>query len=703
MLTAQQDSIRLLRGILVASVVMPLALLLYASWLGYHNNEAIADRQIDQARDIVTEHALKVFESTERSLAEINEIVRDMSDAQIMEREASLYDRLKRLADSTEQVKSFWLFDRHGRTLVNSLLYPAPSLNFSDRDYFKAHLGGEIGSYVGEILRPRAPYSGAPFFGVSQRRSAADGSFAGVVQASLLPDYFEGYYAKIGGESGGYAALVRDDGAILARVPAIDHNAALDPNGDLMKSILSLPSEGTVTTSSRVDGIERRVAYRKLGSFPVYVMAGLETRAIRARWLNQIGSYLIFGLPATAALIAIIVLALSRTRRLYDEAARRKVAEEALKQSQRLESLGRLTGGVAHDFNNLLMVVGGSVQKLRRRHSDPRDLRTLDMIDSAVAKGTGLTRQLLSFSRRNSVSARVVALADCIDKFSDVLRQSLPSDISLVIEPADPAIAVRLDSNEFEIALLNLALNARDAMPDGGRITISLHCETLEGGGPGGLVGDYAVLRFSDTGTGIAEEIRDRIFEPFFTTKSVDRGTGLGLSQIYGFVQQSHGTIVVDSELGKGTSFALYLPRSTEPPRTEPAAVERPLAQPTRATVLLVEDHPDVSAVATDYAEQCGFKVIQASSAEAAVELLNSRKDISLVFSDIVMPGMSGLELGRLIREHHPETPVVLASGYSDRTATALREGFPLLQKPYTLEALRASLSQALQTAQAAK
>ena len=408
---------------------------------------------------------------------------------------------------------------------------------------------------------------------------------------------------------------------------------------------------------------------------------------------------MIFGVPATAALVAIVALALKRTRRLYEEAALRQSAEEALKQSQRLESLGRLTGGVAHDFNNLLMVVGGAVRKLRRRATDPQEDRALDMIDSAVAKGTGLTRQLLSFSRRNPMAAKVVDLADAVERFGDVLRQSVQSNIVIEIERPDQPVAVRIDPNEFEIALLNLTLNARDAMPEGGRITISIGRQTLPPPRrPGDLTGEVAMLRFSDTGDGIAEDIRDRIFEPFFTTKPVDRGTGLGLSQIYGFVQQSHGEISVTTEVDARHHVRTAVPAQQRGSATRRQSRRAPARRGRAAGTHCYWSRiiPMSSAVAADYAEQCGFTVVHANSAEAALELLNNRHDIRLVFSDIVMPGMSGLELGRLIRERYREMPVVLTSGYSDRSATALQEGFMLLQKPYTLETLRQSLAQAI-------
>jgi two-component system NtrC family sensor kinase len=702
MLTAQRDSIRLLHGILVASVALPAALFVYASWLGYQNNQAVADRQIDRTRDVVTEHALKVFESVERSIAEINEVVRDMPEERIAANEENLHTRFKRLADSSDQIKSVWIFDKHGHALVNSLAYPVPTIDFSDRDYYKAHIERDIGVYVGEVLRPRPPYGGAPFFGVSRRRSSPDGNFNGVIQASILPEYFSGFYAKISREGGNYASLIRNDGLILARFPPSDIPALL-PNGELLKAIRS-NSEGALLVTSKLDNVERKVAYRKIAGFPVFVVAGLETQAIRAQWFSQMGSHLIFGLPATAALIAIVLLALRRTRRFYEEATRRQVAENALKQSQRLEALGQLTGGVAHDFNNLLMVVGGSAQRLKRRHHDPADVRSLDMIESAVRKGSNLTRQLLSFARRQSLSPKVIDLVDCIEKFHEILRQSIPGDIEIELKALQQKVPVKIDPDEFEIALLNLTLNARDAMPDGGRITISVKTVTLdENSGPNGLTGEFAVMAFSDTGSGIADDIRDRIFEPFFTTKKVDRGTGLGLSQVYGFVQQSQGAITVTSRPGGGTAFELFLPCCDEALQVESKAADDTPPVAKSATVLLVEDHPDVSAVGSDYVEQCGFKVVCAASAEVAVDILNQRSDIDLVFSDIVMPGMSGLELGRLIREHHPETPVVLASGYSDRAALAVEEGFTLLQKPYSLEALRKSLTAAMQAPGATK
>jgi two-component system, NtrC family, sensor kinase len=306
-----------------------------------------------------------------------------------------------------------------------------------------------------------------------------------------------------------------------------------------------------------------------------------------------------------------------------------------------------------------------------------------------------LTRKLLAFSRGQSLSPEVIDLSECVRKLRSVLEQSVRGDIEISINTPSTTIAVKVDPDELEIALLNLSLNARDAMPDGGRIkiTISTASQSTEDGPR-----KMAVIDFADTGSGIPETIRERIFEPFFTTKTVDKGTGLGLSQVYGFVQQSNGTISVSSQVGGGTTFRLFLPLCPEAPK--PATVknlDRPTDVMQQATVLLVEDHPDVLIVAADHLEQLGCKVVQANSAAIAIDALNSRRhDFDLVLSDIVMPGMGGLELGRLIREHHPEIPVILASGYSDKVALATQEGFTLIRKPYSPEVLKPILDSVL-------
>ena len=224
MQTAQRNSLRLLQWMMVASLALPLALFVFASAVSWVSIRETADREIERALDVAHEHALKVFETIDRSLSEMAEIVRDVPDAEIVAREQLLHLRLKQLVAALPQVKSAWIFDARGHALVNSLVVPAPEIDFSDRDYFKAHMGSDIGTYIGEALMPRPPYQGAAFFGVSRRRPSDDGSFAGVLQASVFPEYFENYYARIGREPGSYFALGRTDGTMLAHFPVIDRD-----------------------------------------------------------------------------------------------------------------------------------------------------------------------------------------------------------------------------------------------------------------------------------------------------------------------------------------------------------------------------------------------------------------------------------------------------------------------------------------------
>ena len=227
-------------------------------------------------------------------------------------REPALHLRLKELVGSLPQVKSAWMFDAKGHALVNSLVSPPPEIDFSDRDYFKAHVAGDVGTFIGDALTPRPPYQGAPFFGVSRRRPTDDGSFAGVIQASVFPEYFENFYARIGRDPGSFFALGLTDGMVLARFPALGRDIRLDRTGPARAELIAAsPKAGLITVTSPADGIERRLGYQRLAAYPVYVSAGLETSAIRARWLGTMGQHLIFGLPATALLFLILALALA--------------------------------------------------------------------------------------------------------------------------------------------------------------------------------------------------------------------------------------------------------------------------------------------------------------------------------------------------------------------------------------------------------
>jgi PAS domain S-box-containing protein len=351
--------------------------------------------------------------------------------------------------------------------------------------------------------------------------------------------------------------------------------------------------------------------------------------------------------------------------------------------AQKMDALGQLTGGVAHDFNNLLMVVSGHVQTLKSRVTgDPRSTRALQAIELAAQRGASLTRQLLSFSRRQSCNPVVVSLVERIETSRTMVATSIGPNVTLNTVIGPDAWPVKVDESELELALVNLTLNARDAMPKGGTVAItSRNVRLARGDTPAGIEGDFVALRISDTGEGIPPDVIPRVFDPFFTTKEVGKGSGLGLSQVYGFVHQSGGTVTIDSELGKGTSIVLYLPRAD---REATPAAPRVAMKQAGGSVLLVEDNPEVAEVTRGMLEELGYEVHATSNAASALRLV-SAKEFALMVSDINMAGdMNGIGLARAIRASKPDLPVLLVTGYSN-LASQVGSEFMLLRKPYGL------------------
>jgi two-component system NtrC family sensor kinase len=682
---------------MVASVVLPLVLFGFAAWLNYRHEEDVADDRIERSLDILHEHTLKVFQTVEGAIAEVNEIVRGMPDDAIRADQPRLHERMKRIVEVLPQLRAIFLIDRDSRPLASSQLVQVPAdFRSRERRFFNVHIAGDVGTYVSEVVEPRLAVFGSPFFVLSRRLPSGDGTFNGVIAVAVVPQYFEEFYALIGRSPGELYALIRADGKFLARYPQPpDRLRAVGPG---LEAATAQGRERAIRTGrSQIDGAERRVGYRKLEGFPVYAIAGIETSAIRGDWMSTMAGHLIFGVPATLFILLILAMALRRTRRLHAEAERREAAEAALRQAQRLEAIGHLTGGVAHDFNNLLMIVSGSAERLRRDLTSEKHRRLLDMIMNATSRGESLTRQLLAFSRRQMLTPAVIDLTQRLPELKDMLTRSLRDDITTEVLVPDEACAVKVDPSELELALLNLAVNARDAMPNGGTLTITVKPVVLEGSGTEeGLSGDFVAIGVADTGSGIAPDILPHVFEPFFTTKEVGKGTGLGLSQVYGFAKQSGGTATVTSTVGRGTAITLYLPRTQELPAPSTAPMKAEVAPRRAGTVLVVEDSPEVAEVAAAYFQQLGYMVKQVASANEALELLAKDAKIDVVFSDILMPGgMNGLELGHAIRRRDAAMPVLLATGYSDSARDAVEQGFIVLQKPFDLAALEQALREA--------
>jgi signal transduction histidine kinase/ActR/RegA family two-component response regulator/sensor domain CHASE-containing protein len=387
-------------------------------------------------------------------------------------------------------------------------------------------------------------------------------------------------------------------------------------------------------------------------------------------------------------------------RRLEFEIREREQAETALRQAQRMEAIGQLTGGIAHDFNNLLTVISGNAAMLNDTAQSDGMRRRVIGIMQAAERGERLTRQLLAFSRRQMLRPESVDLRRHVDEIADMLSPALRTDIEVKIEMPRELWSVFVDVAEFQMALLNLGTNARDAMPESGRFQVGARNVTFDIGDPmsGGLVGDFVAVTLSDTGGGMAPEVVARAFEPYFTTKEIGLGSGLGLSQVYGFAQQSGGAVSIASAIGKGTSVTLFLPRSEEERLVAPSNVTTAAPLRTSAAILVVEDDAEVARVTMEVLREIGYQGVEARDGHAALALIEQDPTIELVLSDVVMPGgMSGLELARTLRKLRPGLPVVLATGYTQWGARVMDEDFTFIAKPYRRETLVAALRTAFE------
>ncbi len=379
-----------------------------------------------------------------------------------------------------------------------------------------------------------------------------------------------------------------------------------------------------------------------------------------------------------------------------ESAAALERAQRQAAHLQKMEAIGQLTGGVAHDFNNLLMIVSGHAQRLKNRLSEARDVRSLQAIQMAATRGENLTRQLLAFSRTLPLDPTVIRPAEAVRAVRDVLAGLLHVNIEFAVDVPDTTWPVSVDKSELDLALVNLAVNSRDAMPNGGHIAISAENVRLQDNdAPEGKSGDYVALSVADTGTGIPPDLLPRVVEPFFTTKDPDKGTGLGLSQVYGFAHRSGGTVQIASEVGRGTKITIFLPRSHSAIDVTSSEDVTPYRAADNRTVLVVEDNPEVKNVTVSLLEELGYDTVAVESAAEALDVLAKGRGINLVFTDVALPGeLDGLALARKVAHSYDNIPIVLTTGYTKAFDT--EPEFPVLRKPYQIVALGRLIHQAL-------
>ena len=685
---ARRDAaFRLLRLMLVAAIGIPIAVFAYGSWVMYRSTFAHADEQLSARLDVISEHAVKIFQSVDLTFASVGALLGDMNDEQIKAAEPQLHQQVRALEKALVAVDGILIIDKTGKTLVSSAVFPA-SASVADRDYFLAQKDHDAGTYVGEVLQARVR-KGA-FFGVSRRRPLQNDEFSGIIMVSLVPADFTDFYKRLAADSGGGSSLIRRDGIILARYPVPPGGAThFDSNSGFLLTVKNNPEGAILTSNQSVDGVQRRVGFRKLGYANLYVTSGVSTRAIYDEVIQSIIPHLYFGVPATIVLFSLVMMTMARTREFYAEGARRELAEQALRQSQKMEAVGQLTGGVAHDFNNLLTIIIGNIGIAKRGVVEARAERALANALSGAERAAQLTQRLLAFSRQQPLNPKTVDVNKLILSMSDLLTRSLGENVALETISGAGLWKVEADVSELESTLLNLALNARDAMPDGGKLTIETsnaylddeYCRRHNDLTPG----QYVLIAVSDSGVGMSGETIERAFEPFFTTKETGKGTGLGLSQVYGFIKQSGGHVKIYSEPGEGTSIKLYLPRHDGEEAAAPQMESTDADQGRGETILVVEDDEGVRQYVSEILRDLNYQVIEAKDSTAALRLLDADKKFDLLLTDVVLPGKNGRELADEVLRRNPSVKVIFMTGYSRNAIMhqgRLDRGAELISKP---------------------
>jgi two-component system, NtrC family, sensor kinase len=697
---ARTLTIRLVWAAMAASLLLPCLLFGFASWTSYRSLQALTNERLIQSLDVQNEEAQKTFELVNLALQNASDLVAGMSAADIRQNAQRLYPRFKNLAAAVPLAQSIWIYDKAGYPLVTSWADPAPAQSFADRDFIKAHLNDDVGTYYGRVYQ--SVFDAEPFFTVSKRVTHND-EFVGILEVSVPTSSFFKFFSTLAYTEGLQFALVRNDGVFLARYPRAPADAPtqLGEHSGFRTTVVESAGGGFYTSLSPIDGIERRFAIRHLGNTPLYLTAGIATSTIRDELIGDMAPHLIFGIPATFILFLTLLAVLRRTQRLYAEIDRRSAAEEALRQSQKLDAIGHLTGGIAHDFNNLLTIIIGNLETAQRQleaWTDGAQIKLARRLDGAMhgaLRAATLTKRLLAFSRQQPLSPTALDVNRVLSGVSDFLRRALGEDVSLEIVGGAGVWPVEADPAELEAVILNLVVNARDAMPNGGKLTIETsnsyldeaYCRRHADIQPG----QYVQIAVTDTGLGMTKDVLERAFEPFFTTKQAGQGTGLGLSQVYGFLKQSGGHVKIYSEPGEGTNVKIYLPRFFgKVPLAEEAQGAPRRGRPGEC-ILVVEDDDEVRKYVVETLGDLGYDVLEAPSAEDALRLIKEHDNVQLLLTDVVMPGKNGRQLAEQAKRLRPSLKILYMTGYSRNAIVhqgRLDPGVDLLQKPLTSEQL---------------
>lgn len=596
---------------------------------------------------------------------------------------------------------SVGIMDAQGILIYASGNRHPPAMNLSDLEHFAFHSYGR-----GDELHISAPTLMREIDRVAihftRPLPRKEGKFNGVIVVSVSPEYFYRFHEAIDLGQDSSIALARIYGDLLARFPY--------PEQILNKVIQSAPwigarpdEYGFFNKYSEVDKVERLYAWRVVEKGDLAVVTGQSVDTILTPYYQLRRTYLWVGGAATVFLLlaAWVVQRYRRQRAKAEEKVQHM--EEALERSQKLESIGKLTGGVAHDFNNFLQILSSHVQMLDMIAAGNKEIEShLHGMAHVIERGSKLTSQLLTFARRQPLHPTVVDLVKLHRELDSLIQRLVGHDIRVHTSIEEDLWKIRVDSSLLENVILNLAANARDAMDGKGQLSIRLANESIDelraADYPGITPGEYVMLAMTDTGSGMPPDILEQVFEPFFTTKPAGKGTGLGLPMAYGFVKESDGHIHIDSEVGRGTTIRMYFPRADDEQAVNSSAVTEAPVTGGMETILMVEDNPELRRMVSMMLECAGYRVLKAANPQEALKVLKENEAIDVLFTDVLMPGsMDGVELAKRAKAMHSDLTVILASGSYDvhrslKDLEAAMGSIDFLQKPYQIEEVDAAI-----------
>ncbi|WP_193727922.1 hybrid sensor histidine kinase/response regulator [Paraburkholderia franconis] len=691
-----------IRAALAAAIIFPLLYLVASSWQDWKDRLVSATDATERSTRIAQEHAIKILDIDTALIQRVLDAVGDADDASIRSREPAFHSLLQRLGGGYPQVLAISIFGRDGSLLASSRFFPSPAVTIADRPDFQDALSRPQEMRISGPMRGKV--KNLRTFNVSRARTDTRGHFLGMVSIAMQPEYFEGFYRDLLGEDGLMnIGLLRADGAILAWHPPLKRPAAaVAPGTPFANAISRATPSGIVIMQSTVDGERKILAFRRVGAYDAYVSSGYPVSAVRSAWLMRTGAISAATLIPSCALWYFLLFSLRRLKR--EESAWQKLAEEALlrqqlesnqQEVQRREMLGSLVGVVAHDFNNLMAAISSHAQAGLASQSISRLHDALRGVESAVLAGQGLTHRLLAVAGKQPLRAQAATLVQWL-RNPRLVDTALGDAITLRLQIDDNLWPVYVDLSELEVALLNLAINARDAMPSGGVVTLSAsNTRARNVAALNREDADYVRITVSDTGHGMTQETARRAFDPFFTTKPVGKGSGLGLSQVRAFCERMGGFVSLETSLTTGTSVCLCLPRSNEPEESADEHKGRAsIMARERLHLLLVEDDALVAEAQQAMLESMGHCVEWKPDAIQALRRLKEEHDFNAVLSDVQMPGgMSGIDLFETLKAEQPHLPIILITGFAEDVKRLEAIGVTAFLKPVRADALNNHLS----------